>query len=391
MRSIKFPLLVFGVVVSATTSLLPVVAAPLQSKAAITKTFERISQSPSLANPSIVLLDGGSGEVIFEKNPLSPRKPASVLKLLSTALALQNLDPNLQFETTISLGPTPRSLILAGEFDPWMASRHVDVVANNRASLAGLGNKAIEWLIPLEGGIPRSVSIKYNGVYLADIRALGDYLKRRGVKAYFVPVSLAQVQEMAIEKIATVTSPTVRQIVEYALRWSDNLLADRLVEAGAVANGFPRNIEGVDAALREFLTEQGIDPSGLFVRDGSGLSKQNRVTAQMMADLLIKIRESDVLSPIYDGLPVSGISGTLQDRFTDTSPDAVGLVHAKTGTLDGTVTLAGYVSSGEDEYIFVAFADRIKKGITAIKSARTTLDRLIGKLASPSLSVLPSE
>lgn len=386
----KIPLIVFAVVVSATTSLLPAAAAPLQSRAAIAKTFERISQSPSLANPSIILIDRGTGEVIFEKNPLSPRKPASVLKLLSAALALQNLDPNVRYETTISLGPTPRSLILSGEFDPWMAARHVDAVANNRASLTSLGNKAIAWLIPLEGGAPKTVSIRYNGVYLSDIRALGDYLKSRGVKAYFYPVSATQVQDLAIEKIATATSPTVRRMVEYSLLWSDNLLADRLVEAGAVANGFPRNIGGVEAALLEFLTEQGIDSTGLSIRDGSGLSKQNRMTAQLMAELLIRIRESDVLAPIYDGLPVSGVSGTLQDRFTNTSPNAVGLVHAKTGTLNGTVTLAGYVISGGSEYIFVAFADRIKKGSTATKSARTTLDRMVGKLASPAIFAIES-
>ena len=363
-------------------------AAPLQSIAAIAKTFERISESASLADPSIILIDRGSGEVIFEKNPMSPRKPASVLKLLSAALALQNLDPNFRYDTTISLGPTPRSLVVVGAFDPWMASRHVDAVANKRASLTSLGNKAIEWMIPLEGGVPRTVSIKYNGLYLADINALGTYFKSRNIKAYFTPVNAEQARDLSIEKIATVLSPTVKAMVEYSLRWSDNLLADRLVEAGAVANGYPRNIEGVLAALRAFLTEQGIDSTGLSVKDGSGLSKQNRVTAQMIADLLIRIRDNDLFAPIYAGLPVSGVSGTLQDRFIETSPNAVGLVHAKTGTLDGTVSLAGYVSAGDDEYIFVAFADRIKKGSTSTRNARTTLDRLVGKLAFPATANL---
>ncbi|MBC7462999.1 MAG: D-alanyl-D-alanine carboxypeptidase [Actinobacteria bacterium] len=363
-------------------------ATPLQSIAAIAKTFERISESASLADPSIILIDRGSGEVIFEKDPMSPRKPASVLKLLSAALALQNLDPNFRYDTTISLGPTPRSLVVVGAFDPWMASRHVDAVANKRASLTSLGNKAIEWMIPLEGGVPRTISVKYNGLYLADINALGTYFKSRNIKAYFTAVNAEQAKELSIEKIATVLSPTVKAMVEYSLRWSDNLLADRLVEAGAVANGYPRNIAGVSAALREFLTEQGIDSTGLSVKDGSGLSKQNRVTAQMIADLLIRIRDNDLFAPIYAGLPVSGVSGTLQDRFIETSPYAVGLVHAKTGTLDGTVSLAGYVSAGDDEYIFVAFADRIKKGSTSTRNARTTLDRLVGKLAFPATANL---
>ena len=358
-------------------------AAPLRSKAAIAKTFERISESPSLANPSILLIDRGSGEVIFEKDAQSPRKPASILKILSAMLALRYLDPNYQYDTKISLGPTPRSLVLSGEFDPWMASRHVDAVANKRASLTSLGYQAIQRLIPLEGGIPKTLSIKYNGVYLADLNALGNYFKSRGIKAYFSAVSATQAKSLSIEDIATVTSPSVLEMVQFSLRWSDNLLADRLAEEAAVATGYSRDISGVTAVAKELLIEFGIDAKGLAIKDGSGLSKKNRVTAQMIADLLIRIREDDVFAPIYAGLPVSGISGTLEDRFTETSPDAVGLVHAKTGTLDGTVTLAGYVSAGEDEYIFVALADRIKKGLTATSNARTTLDRLIGKLAWP--------
>jgi len=116
------------------------------------------------------------------------------------------------------------------------------------------------------------------------------------------------------------------------------------------------------------------------------LSKENRITAKTIADLLIRIRDDEVFSPIYTGLPVSGVSGTLQDRFTETSPNAVGLVHAKTGTLNGTVTLAGYVDAGDNEYIFVAFADRINRGSTSTRNARTTLDRLVGKLAFPAPS-----
>ena len=383
LKFVRFPLLALALLAILGPTFSAASASPLLSKVAIAKTFDRISESPSLANPSIILIDRGSGEVIFEKNAQSPRKPASVLKLLSAMLALQYLDPNYQYETKIALGPTPRSLVLSGEFDPWMASRHKDAVANNRASLTSLGNKAIERLIPLEGGVPKTLSVKYNGVYLADIKALGNYFKNRGIKAYFSAVSSTQAESLSIEDIATVTSPSVLQIVQFAIRWSDNLLADRLAEDAAVATGYTRDISGVTEVAKALLTEFGIDSKELTIKDGSGLSKKNRMTAEMIADLLVRIREDDIFAPIYAGLPVSGISGTLEDRFTDTSPDAVGLIHAKTGTLDGTVALAGYVSAGEDEYIFVALADRIKKGTTATKSARITLDRLIGKLAFP--------
>ena len=64
-------------------------------------------------------------------------------------------------------------------------------------------------------------------------------------------------------------------------------------------------------------------------------------------------------------------------------------MRAKTGTLNGTVSLAGYVESGDREYIFVAIADRIKKGSLATDRARSTLDRLLGKITSPLLVGFP--
>jgi D-alanyl-D-alanine carboxypeptidase len=80
---------------------------------------------------------------------------------------------------------------------------------------------------------------------------------------------------------------------------------------------------------------------------------------------------------------VSGESGTLQRRYVETAPDAVGLVKAKTGTLTGTVSLAGYVQSGEREYAFVVIADKIRRTNSASDQARKTLDRYLAKIAAP--------
>jgi D-alanyl-D-alanine carboxypeptidase/D-alanyl-D-alanine-endopeptidase (penicillin-binding protein 4) len=75
----------------------------------------------------------------------------------------------------------------------------------------------------------------------------------------------------------------------------------------------------------------------------------------------------------------------LQRRYIETAPDAVGLVKAKTGTLTGTVSLAGYVQSGEREYAFVVIADKIKRTNAASDKARKTLDRYLAKIAAPLL------
>jgi hypothetical protein len=96
-------------------------------------------------------------------------------------------------------------------------------------------------------------------------------------------------------------------------------------------------------------------------------------------------------NPVVTGLPIGGISGTLRKRFLTTAPNAVGLVKAKTGTLNGTTNLAGYVESGDREYAFVIIADRLPRGSSAANRAKATVDKTLGKVASPLLPLLPVE
>jgi D-alanyl-D-alanine carboxypeptidase len=90
-------------------------------------------------------------------------------------------------------------------------------------------------------------------------------------------------------------------------------------------------------------------------------------------------------------MPVSGVSGTLRSRFLTTAPQAIGLVRAKTGTLNGTVTLAGYIESIDREYVFVTLADEIPRGTRANSKARAAIDRLLGRIAAPITPVIISE
>ena len=101
----------------------------------------------------------------------------------------------------------------------------------------------------------------------------------------------------------------------------------------------------------------------------------------------MKVHNVEKFAVLYEGLPVGGVSGTLENRFLKTVPDAVGLIHAKTGTLDGTVSLAGYIDAADRQYVFVIIADRIPKGYLATNRARTTVDTLVGKIASPLINV----
>lgn len=365
-------------------------AAPAIPVASIARVFGQISASPSLASPSMILIDRTSGEVIFEKDATSLRKPASILKILSATAALQYLDPNYQYVTRISKGANPRSLVLSGNLDPWMTGSYIEATKYHRAWLQYLVNRSVMDLRAEETTPLHNVAIQYSGLYAADIQFLKRAFVAAGVTPKIEELSANVAESAAGPEIAKVTSPPVSEMVKFALTWSDNLLAERLARAAAHSVGLPMDDAGVAATIGKLLTDLQVDQSGLAIHDGSGLSKADRVTTKLIADLLLKIRGDEKFAAVFQGLPVSGKTGTLESRYVTTAPQAVGLIHAKTGTLDGTVSLAGYVESGAHEYIFVAIADHIRKGTAAADQARNTIDRMLGKITAPLVVAQPN-
>jgi PBP4 family serine-type D-alanyl-D-alanine carboxypeptidase len=180
-------------------------------------------------------------------------------------------------------------------------------------------------------------------------------------------------------------------MLAFALTWSDNLLTERIARLAAQAAGYPLNDEGVAQTFSEVLAGLGVEAKGTVIKDASGLSRDNRVTALQVGQLLQKIHGDSRFAPLIGGLPIGGVSGTLRNRFIDTAPQAIGLVRAKTGTLNGTANLAGYVEAGDREYTFVIIADHLKKTSRAEKFARATVDRILGKIASPLFPTEPAE
>jgi D-alanyl-D-alanine carboxypeptidase/D-alanyl-D-alanine-endopeptidase (penicillin-binding protein 4) len=160
-------------------------------------------------------------------------------------------------------------------------------------------------------------------------------------------------------------------------------LADRIARNAADEFGFTRDSDGMNQAFQKTLKEIGVYSTGLKVKDGSGLSHDDRVTARTMAELLWKIRVEPQFQSIYDGLPVAGKSGTLKKRFKKYGKSAKGLIRAKTGWIDTSVTMAGYVEVGNNEYVFAIIANHVKPTETSRNLARHTIDKMLATVAKP--------
>ena len=345
--------------------------------------FARMAASPALSNPSVSLIDVSTGKVVFESNANSPRKPASLMKLLSASATLRYLDPSKTFATSLALGPTLESVVIDGEYDPWISMNSKEAIKMRRTSFYALASKSLSVIAQRSGEPVKKLQVYYNDLYSKDVANFKAYYKKRGVIATIVSVSDSKAKSLATEQIFYSTSPTVKEIMNWFLVWSDNIVSERMARLASRAAGNQFNEQGVAKTFDKVLRELGIDPSKIIIKDASGLSKQNKLTANILSQLLYKIHSDPLFSQLIDGLPVSGKTGTLSKRYIESAPQAVGLVKAKTGTLSGTVSLAGYVQSGDREYAFTIIADNIKRTTYASEQARKTLDVYLGKIAAP--------
>ena len=372
-------LLALALVISAT----PAQALEKLAPSAIPKVFQNLSNSKFLADPSMIVVDAMTGEVIFERNSTQARKPASVIKLLSATSVLSYIDSQKVFNTNIYKGVDPGTIVINGEYDPWISMIQSQAEKMGRTSLPRLGFNTINRYNELAGAEAKRLKVLYTGLFPQDLANLQAFLKKRGIRTTAEKITAEDALLQSAEPLVLSASPTLETMVKWTLLWSDNVLAERLARLAAITSGETFNTQGVENTFHTVLTNFGIDPDKIEVADGSGLSKQNRVTAKAIADLLMKIRNDPKYVSVYEGLPIGGVSGTLQKRFLTTAPQAVGLVRGKTGTLSGTVSLAGYVDSEDRQYIFVAIADKIPRRYSASERARDTLDRILGKIAAP--------
>jgi D-alanyl-D-alanine carboxypeptidase len=345
---------------------------------ALPQSFTKHVNSKFLSNPSVILVDQSNMQVVYQNSENKPRTPASVLKIFSTTAIALTLDSKTTFQTSLYKTDKKGVFVLWGDYDPWITSsvRYRD--ANNRAYLPKLIKSAFASNKKL-----KKITLIYKGVGGSDIYQAKKALKRRASVAY-KPISKGvEVESLITEKIATIESPPLEKMIRFALLYSDNVLSQKLAMLAARKSGFPLTKEGLDQTIKSKVSELGVDTTGMRFIDGSGLSNRNKVSATTVSQLLLKVKIDPRLKPIYDHLPISGESGTLASRFIETAPQAIGLVRAKTGSIRGTVSLAGFVTSGEKEYVFVVLADGVGRTRSRQDAARRAIDRMLGTITKP--------
>ncbi|HEX8580006.1 MAG TPA: D-alanyl-D-alanine carboxypeptidase/D-alanyl-D-alanine-endopeptidase, partial [Allosphingosinicella sp.] len=171
--------------------------------------------------------------------------------------------------------------------------------------------------------------------------------------------------------LAKLTPPPLLEDVKVTNKASQNLHAELLLRRVALRKGDGSLADGL-AAVEAMVVQAGVPGDRVDLSDGSGMSTYNRVTPRGIVTFLRWVQRQPWGAKWRDTLPIGGIDGTLARRFKGTPLE--GRVFAKTGSLNATTGLSGYLIAKSGRTLtFSAFANDIPDGVAATKAIDAAL------------------
>jgi D-alanyl-D-alanine carboxypeptidase/D-alanyl-D-alanine-endopeptidase (penicillin-binding protein 4) len=150
-------------------------------------------------------------------------------------------------------------------------------------------------------------------------------------------------------------SPPLGEIIRSINKNSNNVMTRQLIYTlGAEVAGAPGTRASGVAAVRDLLAARGLAVDSLMLENGAGLSRDERASMQLFADLLRAAYSSPYAPEFIASLSLGGLDGTTRGRF-DAAPSR-GVMHLKTGRLDHVSAVAGYVRAANERTYVVAVA-----------------------------------
>ncbi|MGW2399123.1 D-alanyl-D-alanine carboxypeptidase/D-alanyl-D-alanine endopeptidase [Kitasatospora sp. NPDC001664] len=402
----------------------------LPTTAGLQRDLGALVQDKALGTLSFAVTDGVTGALLYGGNENTAATPASTTKLLTAVAALHLVPGDTRLSTRVVQGATPDEIVLVGGGDPTLSTLPVADVrvggmpVDEDTAPASLADLAQRTAAALKSAGVTSVKLgfdaslftgpirhaQHDATNIADVTPLMvDEAKNDPRSQEEAPVRVAEPATKATEafaallgglgitvqgkpvartatagaaELAAVKSPTIDRLVERFLTTSDNLLTETIARQVALAAKQPASFEGASLATRQTLESLGVPMAGVVLNDGSGLHTGDQLSPLVLAKVLALASspEHPRLRPVLTGLPIAGFTGTMAGRFAK-SPEGIGIVRAKTGTLAGSgiYTLAGTVMNADGRPLTFALMTRTTASGDA---ARAAIDRVIARLAA---------
>jgi serine-type D-Ala-D-Ala carboxypeptidase/endopeptidase (penicillin-binding protein 4) len=359
------------------------------------------------ANWGALIVDPLSHDTLYSRNAGKLFMPASNQKLLTGATALTQLGPDFRFVTRFATnGPTRDStldgdLIVIGRGDPTFsdsmrAGDYRNAFRDMADSLVKHGIRRIHgslrrggdafpdstygygWQIDdlstpsgavidelfLNEGLLPGKRVRANGdsvagmVVIRDpaaafLGALSAALAERRIILDGSVDSRVPLPDTGLLPIFALRSAPLSAILARMAKPSQNQIAEILFKTLALEKTGVGTADSGRRVVERQLTAWGALPDGFAVRDGSGMSRHDYVTPETIVRILDAMRTGPNFSVWYDALPIAGVDGTIGGRMKGTPAQTN--VHAKTGTLDKTRSLSGYVTTADGRMLIFSF------------------------------------
>ena len=332
-------------------------------------------------------LDGDSA--FYYHNHRQRMRPASTMKLMTAVTALDLYGGNHPFTTELRsrgslVGHTPYGdLVCVGGMDPAFDGGDLQVFVDR---IRSAGIDTICGRIVADRSMKDTLLLGEGWCWDDDNPCLSPLLVSR--KDNFLQRFTHELQSAGIVIVDTLInknslpvgeswggaslSHSFDQLLTRMMKQSDNLYAECMFYHNALATSRPATQKNARTAVRQMIQRLGYDPARYRVADGSGLSLYNYVSAELLTSLLRYAWRSDrIREHLVPSLPLAGVDGTLKDRMQKSK--AYRNVRAKTGTLTGISSLAGYLTAANGHQFAFCI---INQGVVKAKDGKDFQDKV---------------
>lgn len=334
-----------------------------------TSLIETRVQKGKLPARTGVMALGTDGAPIWKSRAYEQFIPASTMKIMTAVVALELMGKDWKPVTRVTYDPDNGTLYLVASGDPLITSANLRALAYKVANALATVEEPPTTLRVDDSLFPKptvapGVSPAQQPQELNPVRALmvdrrigmdssamgakifNDYLKSAGVHVEYEGRGKARGDE-----IATFAGTRLQGSLRTMLWYSDNDMAEMIFRLSALAAG--RSASWADARLTAYeqLTRLGVPTKDIALIDGSGLSRNNRLSAFVLTETLRIAEQHDRTSVLRSLLPAAGVEGTVRGRFrTEPSMCVQTTMKVKTGGLRDVVSLAGYAPLADGTY-----------------------------------------
>lgn len=383
---------------SLTTDSLPTDSLRLPWPESMRMALDRLLKDDMFETSQVAMMvwDLQADSCVYRHRERQLMRPASTMKLLTAITALDKLGGSYQFKTQLRYTGKIVDRVLMGDvycvggMDPKFNNDDMKAFVN---SLLDMGVDTIRGTVYADRSMKDDDLLGEGWCWDDDNPVLSPLVFAR--KDGFMERLVDRMREAGI--VLEVDSPMVKrcpeasfsvctrfhtmdQILHRMMKESDNLYAECMYYQIAASTGYrPASAKSARDVEKMLLRKLGLDASRCRLADGSGLSLYNYLSAEQECLLLrYAYRNENIYPHLRASLPIAGVDGTLRKRMRRSL--ASGNVRAKTGTLTGIITLAGFCTAANGhDLCFVVLNNGVMHG----ENARRFQDRVCGVLCRP--------